>query len=144
MRDFTQLCDSSSYTITAKPIKMLELHYPMIQFLIITHTHSYKVEIKKGIDFQFRLQNSPHFRVVQESASGQTKSLAERSRLKTKSEPQNRRVKRTRDSYACALRPQEPPPPQKKKKFKKKTMLGEDRLFCSLRCTTFLLLSSVF
>ena len=24
----------SSYTITAKPIKMLELHYPMIQFLI--------------------------------------------------------------------------------------------------------------
>ena len=25
---------NSSYTITAKPIKMLELHYPMIQFLI--------------------------------------------------------------------------------------------------------------
>ena len=26
---------NSSYTITAKPIKMLELHYPMIQFLIM-------------------------------------------------------------------------------------------------------------
>ena len=26
--------NNSSYTITAKPIKMLELHYPMIQFLI--------------------------------------------------------------------------------------------------------------
>ena len=25
----------SSYTVTAEPIKMLELHYPMIQFLII-------------------------------------------------------------------------------------------------------------
>ena len=37
---------NSSYTITAKPIKMLELHYPMIQFLmnslytlIYTHIH---------------------------------------------------------------------------------------------------------
>ena len=27
--------NNSSYTITAKPIKMLELHYQMIQFLII-------------------------------------------------------------------------------------------------------------
>ena len=26
---------NSSYTIAGKPIKMLELHYPMIQFLII-------------------------------------------------------------------------------------------------------------
>lgn len=51
---------------------------------VITHTHGYKVEIKKTIDFKFILQNSPHFCVVQESASGQTKSLAERSRLKKK------------------------------------------------------------
>ena len=28
--------NNSSYTIAAKPIKMLELHYPMTQFLIIT------------------------------------------------------------------------------------------------------------
>ena len=29
---------NSSYTITGEPIKMLELHYPMIQFLIINVT----------------------------------------------------------------------------------------------------------
>ena len=28
-----------SYTMMAKPIRALELHYPMIQFLIITNTH---------------------------------------------------------------------------------------------------------
>ena len=30
-----RLCYIGSYTIMAKPIKSLELHYPMIQFLII-------------------------------------------------------------------------------------------------------------
>ena len=35
----SQLWYNGSYTIAAKPIKMLELHYSMIQFLIITNIH---------------------------------------------------------------------------------------------------------
>ena len=35
----SQLWYYGSYTIAAKPIKMLESHYSMIQFLIITNIH---------------------------------------------------------------------------------------------------------
>ena len=35
----SQLWYNGSYTIAAKPIKMLESHYSMIQFLIITNIH---------------------------------------------------------------------------------------------------------
>ena len=88
------------------------------------------VEIKRPIDFKFILQNSPHFCVVQESASGQTKSLAERSRLK--------KILSVRETLTLALYAPRSPPP------KKKPFLGEDRLFCSLQCTAFLSYSSVY
>lgn len=63
------------------------------------------VEIKRPIDFKFILQNSPHFCVVQESASGQTKSLAERSRLK--------KMLSVRETLTLALYAPRSPPPKK-------------------------------
>ena len=39
-----------SYTIAAKPIKTLELHYTMIQFLIIPNIHLYSLTSGWALD----------------------------------------------------------------------------------------------
>ena len=40
-RHFCRSWYNGSYTMMAKPMKSLELHYPMIQFLITVLIHSY-------------------------------------------------------------------------------------------------------
>ena len=42
MRTVTIFGEHGSYTIMAKPIRALELHYPMIQFLINNNAWSYE------------------------------------------------------------------------------------------------------
>ena len=42
-RHFCRSWYNGSYTMMAKPMKTLELHYPMIQFLIMSIIHPFRV-----------------------------------------------------------------------------------------------------